>query len=338
MKYTLFGKTGLRVSELCLGTMSFGPEWGWGADYHTSKQVFDAFAEAGGNFIDTANRYTEGSSEWYVGDFTKEERDRFVIATKYTLMDKMGDLNFSGNHKKNLHRSLSESLKRLQTDYVDILWLHAWDFTVAPDELMRSLEDVIKSGRVHHIGISDTPAWIVAQCNTLAELRGWSSFAGLQVEYNLLQRTVERELLPMAKAFNMTLTPWAPIAGGALSGKYKSDENAGRLKPGSARLNDRAQMVTDKVIEIANQIGATPAQVAINWTRQIDQKVVPIIGARKVEQILDSIGATTFVLTEQQMKELNEVSAIEMGFPHDFLAGEGVKNYVYGGLKDQLKF
>jgi aryl-alcohol dehydrogenase-like predicted oxidoreductase len=153
-----------------------------------------------------------------------------------------------------------------------------------------------------------------------------------------LQRTVERELLPMAKAFNMTLTPWAPIAGGALSGKYKSDENAGRLKPGSARLNDRAQMVTDKVIEIANQIGATPAQVAINWTRQIDQKVVPIIGARKVEQILDSIGATTFVLSEQQMKELNEVSAIEMGFPHDFLAGEGVKNYVYGGLKDQLKF
>ncbi|MFN8417116.1 MAG: aldo/keto reductase [Cytophagaceae bacterium] len=338
MKYRLLGKSALRVSEFCLGTMGFGPEWGWGADYETSKQVFDAYANAGGNFIDTANRYTEGSSEWYVGDFTKQDRDHFVVATKYTLHDRMGDPNFSGNHKKNLQRSVRESLKRLQTDFIDLLWVHAWDFTVRPDELMRALEDMIKSGQVTHIGISDTPAWIVAQCNTIAELRGWSAFTALQVEYSLLQRTPERDLIPMAKAFDMAITPWAPLAGGALTGKYlNAGETApGRLKEGSARLNDYSKSVTQVVVDVANEIGVSPSHVAIQWTRQREETVVPIIGAKKPEQIIDSIEASKVILSPEQLKKLNEVSKIELGFPHDFLLQDGVKQLSYSGERQNI--
>ncbi len=339
MKYRLLGRSALRVSELCLGTMGFGPEWGWGADYETSRAVFDAYAQAGGNFIDTANRYTEGSSEWYVGDFTKADRDHFVLATKYTLHDRMGDPNFSGNHKKNLQRSVRESLKRLQTDYIDLLWLHAWDFTVRPDELMRALEEEVQSGRVTHIGISDTPAWIVAQCNTIAELRGWSSFTALQVEYSLLQRTPERDLIPMAKAFDMAITPWAPLAGGALTGKYlqAADTPPGRLKSGSARLSDAATTVTREVVAIAQELGVSPSHVALQWTRQRDAIVVPIIGAKKPEQIIDSIGAVSVVLSEQHLQRLHQVSALELGFPHDFLNQDGVQQVTYSGeLKNIL--
>jgi len=337
MNYRLFGKSGLRVSEICLGTMTFGPEWGWGADYDESKRIFEAYANAGGNFIDTANRYTEGSSEWFVGDFTTNDRDHFVIATKYSLTDKAGDPNFAGNHRKNLKRSVSESLKRLQTDHIDLLWVHAWDFTIAPEEMLRALEDLVRLGDIHHIGISDTPAWIVSQANTIAELRGWSAFVGLQIEYNLLQRTPERDLLPMAKAFNIAVTPWAPLAGGALTGKYlyETDE-AKRLKPESARLNERAQLITREVVAIAQELNVNPSQVAINWTRQRDQIVVPIVGARKVGQIEDCLKCVDFVLSPEHINRLNTVSAIELGFPHDFLASDGVKNVVYSGEYDKI--
>ncbi|TAG47808.1 MAG: aldo/keto reductase, partial [Runella slithyformis] len=234
MNYKLLGKSGLRVSELCLGTMTFGTEWGWGADQQESKKIFDTYANAGGNFLDTANRYTEGSSERFLGDFIAADRDHFVVATKYALKDRNGDPNFAGNHRKNMIRSVNESLKRLNTEFIDLFWLHMWDNTTPVDEILRGLDDLISSGKVQYIGISDTPAWVVSQANTIAELRGWSRFVALQIEYSLIQRAAERDLLPMAKAFDMAVTPWGVIGGGALTGKYLRGE-AGRVPEHSIR-------------------------------------------------------------------------------------------------------
>lgn len=205
MKYRIFGRSGLRVSELCLGTMTFGTEWGWGSDKEESKKVFDTFAEAGGNFVDTANRYTEGTSERWLGEFVKSERHHFVVATKYTLRDQTGDLNFAGSHRKNMMRSVEESLRRLDTDFIDLFWVHAWDPFTPVEEVMRGLDDLVRAGKVLHIGVSDTPAWVISQANTLADLRGWTAFAGIQIEYSLLQRSAERDLLPMAKAWGWPL-------------------------------------------------------------------------------------------------------------------------------------
>ncbi len=329
MRYKLFGKSGLRVSELCLGTMTFGTEWGWGADYESSKGVFDRYAEAGGNFIDTANRYTEGSSERMVGEFIHTDRDHFVVATKYTLFDRKGDPNFTGNHRKNLMRSVKDSLKRLQTDYLDILWMHAWDSTTPVEEVLRGLDDLVRQGLVHYIGISDTPAWIISHANTLAELRGWTSFAGLQIEYSLLQRTPERDLLPMAKMFDLAITPWGSLGGGALTGKYLKGEK-GRVPDNSVRLNERSTAITKVVVEIAAELGVPPAQVALNWVRQKNQVVIPIVGARQANQLTDSLGCLGFTLPDDHLLRLHVISRIELGFPHDFLASEGVLNSMFG--------
>ena len=335
MVYKLFGQSGLRVSELCLGTMTFGLEWGWGSDKEESTRVFDTYAAAGGNFLDTANRYTEGTSERWLGEFIASDRDHFVLATKFALKDRNGDPNFAGNHRKNMIRSVNESLARLNTPFIDLLWLHAWDFTVAPEEVMRGLEDLIRNGQVHHIGISDTPAWIVAQANTIAEFRGWNRFAGLQVEYNLLQRTPESDLLPMAKALDLAVTPWAPLAGGALTGKYLRHEN-GRVKEESPRRNDRAMVIAAEVVKIAEELDVSAAQVAINWTRQKNQVVIPIVGARNAEQLRGSLGATDFLLPEEHLARLNVVSTIDLGFPHDFLQTDGVRDVLFGGTYDQV--
>ncbi|MEO0581532.1 MAG: aldo/keto reductase [Bacteroidota bacterium] len=337
MKYKLFGRSGLRVSELSLGTMTFGTEWGWGADKATSQAIFDAYAHAGGNFIDTANRYTEGTSERMIGEFTQADRDHFVIATKYSLYDRQNDPNFTGNHRKNMMRSVKESLKRLQTDYIDLLWLHAWDFTTSVDEIMRGLDDLVRRGMVNYIGISDTPAWIVSQANTIADFRGWTAFAGLQIEYSLIQRTPERDLMPMAKALDIAVTPWAPLAGGALTGKYLIDNGEDkRLKPESKRLSPRSQTIAQAVVDVAKALGVSPAQVAVNWTRQQDQVVIPIVGARKISQIEDSLACVTFEIPEEHMAKLHEVSAIELGFPHDFLTSDGVDAVLFGGTKEAI--
>lgn len=337
MKYALFGHTGLRVSELALGTMGFGTEWKWGADRELSKKIFDLYAGAGGNFIDTANRYTDGTSEKFIGEFIASDRDHFVVATKYSLRDRPADLNFSGNHRKNLMRSVRESLRRLNTDFIDVLWMHAWDGWTPAEELMRGLDDLVSRGVVNYIGVSDTPAWVVSQANTLAEMRGWNRFAGLQIEYNLLQRTVEADLLPMAKAFDLTVTPWAPLAGGALTGKYLKG-NRGRLPDTSSRLSERAIVITKKVMEIAERFGVTESQVAINWTRQHKgQSVIPIVGATKVSQLEDTLGCLTWELTTEAMDELNEISRVELPFPQKFLAESGVLDILYGGMKDQVK-
>lgn len=337
MNYKLFGQSGLRVSELCLGTMGFGTEWKWGADLDTSKKIFDTYANAGGNFLDTANRYTEGTSEKFLGEFVRSDRDHFVVATKYSLRDRPGDLNFGGNHRKNMMRSVRESLKRLNTDYIDVLWVHAWDSWTTTEEIVKGLEDLISRGLVHYIGVSDTPAWVVSQANTMAQLRGWSQFVGLQIEYSLIQRTVEPELMTMAKAFGMTVTPWAPLAGGALTGKYLKGDK-GRLPETSLRLGERSVTITKKVMEVAERLGVTASQVAINWTRQHKgQSVIPIVGATKASQVEDVLGCLKFELSADVMNELNEVSKIELPFPQKFFSEQTVVDILYGGMKDQMK-
>lgn len=332
MRYKLFGNSGLRVSELCLGTMTFGTEWAIGADYESSKGVFDAFANAGGNFLDTANRYTAGTSERWLGEFIAHDRDHFVVATKFTLSDREGDVHFAGNHRKNMMRSVHDSLKRLNTEYIDLLWLHAWDFTTSVEEVMRGLDDLISRGIVHYIGISDTPAWIVSQANTVAELRGWNKFAGLQIEYSLIQRTPERDLLPMAKAFDLAVTPWGALGGGALTGKYLRGDS-GRVPEHSPRRSERSVAIAQEVVAIAEELGCTAAQVALAWTRQRGQLVIPIVGARRAEQLEDSLKTITITLPEEAIQRLDTVSAIEVGFPHDFLSSDGVKGAMGNSLQ-----
>lgn len=340
MKYKLFGNTGLRVSELALGTMTFGTDWGYGADYNESKEIFDFYANADGNFIDTANLYTNGTSEKYVGEFIASDRDHFVLATKYTLRDsnaedRKRDPNYSGNQRKNLMRSLEASLKRLNTDFIDILWLHAWDFYTPIEEILRGLNDLITAGKVNYIGISDTPAWIVAEANTVAHFRGWSAFAGLQVEYSLVQRSAERDLLPMAKHFGMTVTPWSPLAGGVLTGKYLNNET-GRHPVGSGKRTERNLNISEAVVNIAKAYGYTPSQVAIAFTRRNNLNTIPILGSRTLAQIEDCLGAANIVLPEAANIELESVSKIELGFPHDFLNSQNVKDIVYSVNHDKI--
>ena len=336
MRYKLLGKSGLRVSELALGTMTFGEEWGWGASKEESKKVFDAYADAGGNFIDTANRYTEGTSEKFVGEFIKSDRNHFVLATKYTLKTKSGDPNYSGNHRKNMMNAIDESLKRLDTDYIDLYYLHAWDFTTTEDEILRGLDDLVRAGKIHYIGISDTPAWIVSRMNAIAELRGWTQFASLQIKYSLLERTVERELLPMARKLDLAVTPWAVIGGGILTGKYNKNKN----EEGRAQLHKSIKegnlKIADEVIKIAEEIGCSPVQVAINWVRQQAGVIIPILGARTEEQLQDNVDCLKFNLNEEQMSKLNEISNIELGFPHTFLSSDNIRDITFSGTFDQI--
>jgi len=326
----------LRVSELALGTMTFGEEWGWGASKEESKKVFDAFANAGGNFIDTANRYTEGTSEKFVGEFINPDRDHFVVATKYTLHTRRDDPNFSGNHRKNMMRSLDESLKRLKTDYIDLYWVHAWDYTTPEEEILRALDDMVRAGKIMYIGISDTPAWIVSRMNAIAELRGWSQFVALQIKYSLLERTVERELLPMAKKLDLAVTPWAVIGGGILSGKYnKNKDEHGRAQLYKS-VDENSLKITEEVIKVADEIGCSPSQVAINWVRQKQGIIIPIIGAKSEKQIKDNLDCLKFSLNEGQLSKLNEASKIDLGFPHTFLDSENIRDIIFGGTYDKI--
>ena len=336
MNYKLLGRSGLKVSELCLGTMGFGKEWNWGADKETSLKILDTFANNGGNFIDTANRYTEGTSEKIIGEFIHSNRDNFIIATKYSLHDNLTNVNASGNNRKNMMRSVEESLKRLNTDFIDLFYLHIWDNLTPMDEVLRGLDDLVKQGKVNYIGISDTPAWLVSQAQTMAELMGWSRFVALQVEYSLLQRTPERELIPMAKHYNLTLTPWAPLAGGALTGKYTKGDK-GRLPPESKRLNERAIKITEEVIAVANELNVQPSSVALKWTMQQGFSCIPIIGATKPEQFIENLKCLDVTLSNEHINSLNQVSKIELGFPGDFFLEDGVKNVLYGGFFDRIE-
>lgn len=342
MNYKIYGNSGLKVSELCLGTMTFGEEWGWGANKEISKKIFDAYVDRGGNFIDTANVYTNGTSEKYVGEFIKSERERFVLATKYTLSMNPDDPNASGNSRKNMMQSVEASLKRLDTDYIDLLWVHAYDPTVPVQEVMQGLNDLIRQGKVNYIGISDAPAWIVSHANTMAELKGWSEFIGLQIEYSLLERTVERELLPMADYYNLGIAAWSPLAGGLLSGKFSSKNtnvDGTRFEVSAFKeLNERNLKIADTVIEIAEEIGKSPAQVSLNWLLNKGYNVFPIIGARKIDQIEDNLNAAEFDMDEEHMEKLDQVSDIELGFPHDFLLRDGIQKLIYGNNKPMIEY
>ncbi len=318
MEYRLLGRSGLRVSELALGAMTFGSE-GFGVEKDESRKVYDAFREAGGNFIDTANGYAGGRSEEFLGEFIADDRDRVVLATKFTIPMRGRDANAGTNSRKNMMESVEASLRRLQVDFIDLYWVHAWDALTPTEELMRGLDDLVRAGKVRYLGISDSPAWVVSRANMLAELRGWTAFVGLQIPFSLLERTVERELLPMAKALGITVTPWGAVGSGVLTGKYNRDPQAEGRAAAAGRVTERGIEIAGVVVEIAEQIGHTPAQVALNWVRQADAEIVPLVGARVVEQLRDNLGCLEFTLDDRQMKRLNEVSHIELGFPRDFL-------------------
>jgi len=346
MRYKLLGKSGLRVSELCLGTMTFGEDWGSmlpGASKEEARKIFDIFVNKGGNFIDTANVYQKGTSEKYIGEFISSQREKFVLATKYTLTTNPDDPNASGNHRKSLVQSVDGSLKRLNTNYIDLLWVHVWDPMTPIEEVIRALDDMVRSGKILYIGISDAPAWIVSYTDAIAKLRGWTPFIGIQIMYNLIERSAERELLPMARALDIGVTAWSPLAGGVLSGKYSNiQKNADEQKRFSANnpmsasfVNDRNISIAAEVQVIAKEINRTPSQIALNWIRQRQHKVkdkeviIPIIGARTEAQIIDNLGCLDFELTQDQLKRLDEKSKIQLGFPHDFISEEA-KIFLYG--------
>lgn len=335
MKYKLLGRSGLRVSELALGTMTFGTDWGWGADKATSQAIFSAYANAGGNFVDTANRYTEGTAEKMVGEFIAADRGHFVLATKYTLFNRLNDPNACGNHRKNMVQSLEASLKRLNTDYVDLFWVHAWDFTTPVEEVMRGLDDLVRAGKVLYVGISDTPAWVVSQANMLADLRGWSRFVGLQIRYSLIDRAAERDLLPMARSLDLGVTPWGVLGSGVLTGKY----NSGQKEEGRAKnwgIAERSLAIADVVVAIAAEAGCTPSQVAHNWVRQQPGVVIPLLGATKVAQLEDSLACLQHELNAEQLNRLHEASKIDLGFPHDFATNPETNALIYGGTYSDI--
>jgi aryl-alcohol dehydrogenase-like predicted oxidoreductase len=335
MNYKILGRSGLRVSELSLGTMTFGTDWGWGSTKEEASLVFKNFSDEGGNFIDTANNYTNGTSESFIGDFIQGDRDRYVIATKFTLhnMAKKNDPNQGGNHRKNLIRSVNASLKRMNTDYIDLLYLHVWDFTTPIEEILNSLEYLINSGKVNYIGISDTPAWIVSRANTIAEQRGWNPFVVFQFPYNIIRRDPEREIMPMCRHLDIAMTTWAPLASGLLTGKYtrNDDKNEGRLSenkwgsPSSTNLD-----LAREVDKIADELGCTSAQVAINWVRSQNGVVIPIVGVTTVKQLTDNIAALEITLPEEAIMRLNDMTNFDIGFPGNFVHRDNVLNLIHG--------
>ena len=325
MRYKLLGNSGLRVSELALGAMTFGAE-GMGVEMEESRRVYDLFRESGGNFIDTANVYAGGRSEEFLGEFLQGDRERVALATKYTGVTRARDVNAAGNSRKNMMESVHASLRRLNTDYIDLYWIHSRDFMTPIEEVMRGLDDLVSAGKVLYVGVSDAPAWVVAEANTIADWRGWCKFVGLQIRYSLVDRAVERELMPMAKALDLAVTPWGCVAGGILSGKYNADPDTKGRASMRGQIPERSLAISQAVIDLAGEIGRTPCQVALNWVRQGEGVIVPLVGARTADQLQDNLGCLDFVLTDEQMSRLNKVSEIEMGFPHDMLSMQQARN------------
>jgi aryl-alcohol dehydrogenase-like predicted oxidoreductase len=343
MKYRLLGKSGLRVSEAALGAMTFGEDWGWGSPKAEAQKVYETYREAGGNFIDTANFYTNGTSEKFVGEFIQGHRESVVLATKYSLAASGSDPNAAGNHRKNSMQAVEASLKRLQTDYIDLYCVHIWDGITPMEEVMRGLDDIVRQGKVLYVGISDAPAWWIAQANTLAELRGWTQFIGLQIEYSLMERTVEGELIPMAKALNLGVLAWSPLAKGVLTGKYhgKGKADGGRMTNGGMKdffpEEQRAAPIISAVKSVSEQTGRSLAQVALAWLRHRTVPVIPIIGARKVSQLQDNLASLDLELSAEQLKSLDGASRIDLGFPQSIYQKEMVRATRYGGMWDRLR-
>lgn len=350
MKYRLLGNSGLRVSEAALGTMTFGEDWGWGTAKDEARKIYDAFREAGGNFIDTANLYTNGASESFLGEFMEGHRQSVVLATKYTNAAPGTDPNAAGNQRKNMVQAVEASLKRLRTDYIDLYLVHIWDQLTPVEEVMRGLDDLVRAGKVLYVGISDAPAWWIAQANAIAQLRGWSPFIAIQIEYSLIERTVERELIPMAKAMNVGVTAWSPLAGGVLTGKYHgqgSSEPGGDQKDEPGRMSgemmrdflpeqQRADQVVAAVKSVADEVDRSLAQVALAWLRTRPMPVIPIIGARKLSQLQDNLASFDLTLSSGQVETLDEASRIDLGFPYDLYRKELPRTFIYGGMGDRI--
>lgn len=346
--YRLLGRSGLRVSPLALGTATFGTDWGWGAEKDEARRLFDLYVEQGGNFIDTANTYTDGSSERLLGEFTREGRESLVLATKYTTLRRPGDPNSGGSHRKSLFASVEASLRQLGTDYIDLLYLHVWDFTTPVEEILRGMDDLVRQGKVLYLAICNAPAWQVSRMQAIADLRGWSPLVALQIEYNLIERTGERDLIPMAREMGLGVIPYSPLAGGVLTGKYSRDDltaKDGTSDDGTRRsfnralgtLTERNLALADVVKDVATELGRTPAQAGLAWTLRNPSVTAPVIGARTRAQLKDNLGALEVGFTDSQLARLDEAGAIALGFPHDMLAGDHIRKVTAGDLKIETR-
>ncbi|WP_096290207.1 aldo/keto reductase [Mycobacterium ahvazicum] len=349
-QYVTLGRSGLRVSPLCLGAMTFGEDLGWGTSVEESQQIIDRYTELGGNFIDTANFYTRSHSEKIIGDHVGRHaarRDRLVIATKFSGNLYPGDPNGGGAGRKSLINACENSLRRLQTDYIDLYWLHMWDVNTPIEETMGALDDLVAAGKVRYIGVSDTPAWKIVEANLIAKFRGWSSFIGLQVEYSLLERTIEQELVPMAGEFGLGITPWSPLKGGVLSGKYTrqnaGQHNADRGAMVGAFLNDKTYALIDELEAIAQAHETNVASVALAWVGAQPAVSSIIIGARRLSQLDDNVRAVDVDLTDDELTRLTKLTKPRLGFPQGMMdmapgiiQGGTTVNGVYGAPSEYV--
>ncbi|MFI6702987.1 aldo/keto reductase [Streptomyces sp. NPDC050509] len=346
--YRQLGRSGLRVSPLALGAATFGNDWNWGAERDEARRLFDLYVERGGNFIDTAVTYTNGTSERMLGEFARDKRDSLVLATKYTTLRRPDDPNSGGASRKSLFGAVETSLRQLNTDYIDLLYLHVWDSTTPVEEILHGLDDLVRQGKVLYVAISNTPAWQISRLQTIADLRGWSPLVALQLEYNLLERTGERDLIPMARELGLGTVLWSPLAGGVLTGKYsrqdlttspsgRSDSARKSLNLALGGLTERNLAIVDVVKEVADELGRTPAQVGLAWTLRNPGVTAPVIGARTAEQLRENLGALEVDLTPHQAARLDEVSAIDLGFPHAMLASDHIRVQTRGDLKIQAR-
>jgi len=329
--YVTLGRSGLRVSPFCLGTMTFGEDFGWGSSVADSQAILDRFIERGGNFLDTANLYTKGHSEKIIGDHLAQapgKRDRLVIATKFSGNHYPGDPNGGGSGRKSILNACEQSLRRLRTDYIDLYWLHNWDRHTPIDETMAALHDLVQAGKVRYIGISDTPAWKTTQAQMIAQFRGWTPFIGLQIEYSLLERTVEGELIPMAQELGMGVTPWSPLRSGLLSGKY-TRANAATVQPDkrtwvAGALNEEVYKVVDELQRVARELDSTPARVAVAWVQGRPGVSSTILGARTLQQLDDNLAAIDVKLGADHIARLDALTRPRLNFPAEFLGMAGM--------------
>jgi aryl-alcohol dehydrogenase-like predicted oxidoreductase len=343
-QYITLGRSGLKISPLCLGTMTFGTEWGFGVDENASRALFDRYIEVGGNFLDTADGYTAGRSEQLVGKFVAERklRDSVVIATKFTFNNTPGNPNSGGNGRKNVYRALEGSLRRLQTDYIDLYWLHAWDTVTPVEEVISTFNDLVREGKIRHYGFSNTPAWYIARAQTLAEKEGKERLIALQPEYSLVERNIEREHIPVAQELGIAICPWSPLASGFLSGKYKREGSTGRGEgrlettknspnPVFQKFSESNWRVLEVLLDVSKKLGKPPAQVALNWVATQPGVTSTILGVTKVAQLDDNLGAIEFTIPPELRKRLDEASAPELIHPYVFF-GPAIQPMITGGV------
>ncbi|MFC9552065.1 aldo/keto reductase [Rhodococcus sp. NPDC056960] len=347
MNYRLLGRSGVRVSDLALGTMTFGATTGWGVAEPTARELYEVYREAGGNYLDTANQYAAGASERIVGGLVAGHRDEVVIASKYTnAAPGNGDPNAGGNQRKNMVASVEASLRRLGTDHLDLYVVHSWDLLTPVEEVMRGLDDLVRSGKVLYLGVSNTPAWVVARANTLAELRGWTRYVGLQIEYSLLGRSAEAEYMPMAADLGLSVLAWSPLKNGLLTGKYAGggghDSRLSSEVWGSPAMawadphGSVAGPVVETLVAMAAELEVTPAQLALAWLRHREVHVVPIVGATSPGQLRDNLGCLRVALTPEQVARLDEASAVPLAYPHHYLASPMARSYRSAGMYDRI--